>query len=159
MADRDGIADLITNIQADVKTIIRDEIELAKAELLPQVKNAGIGAGMFGAAGYVAITASILLFFCLAFLVSFAVQAWFGVSMLLALFWGFLVMVILLLVVAGILVLVGKGKFAFHGPTMAIDSVEKSVAAIRGAATTTVEQVNATPLLPPRTPELESADR
>ena len=42
MVDQSGIADVIKNIQADVTTIVKGEIELAKAELLPQAKAAGI---------------------------------------------------------------------------------------------------------------------
>ena len=45
MADESGIAEVIKNIQADVSTIVRGEIELAKAELIPQAKAAGLGAG------------------------------------------------------------------------------------------------------------------
>ena len=49
MANQLDIADAIKAIQADVTTIVRGEVELAKAELVPQVKSAGIGAGLFGA--------------------------------------------------------------------------------------------------------------
>ena len=133
MADQNGIADLIKNIQADVTTIVHDEIELAKAELLPQVKAVGVGVGMFGAAGYVVVTASILLFFGLAFLLSWAFSIWFGASTLAALAWGFVVMAVLLLVVAGALGLAGKGKFSFNKPATTIDSVEQSVVAVHAA--------------------------
>ena len=38
---------------ADVSTLIRGEVELAKAEVGKSAKKAGIGAGAFGAAGVV----------------------------------------------------------------------------------------------------------
>jgi len=44
MAEQPDIAEVIKNIQADVTTIVKGEIELAKAELMPQAKAAGIGA-------------------------------------------------------------------------------------------------------------------
>lgn len=133
MADQNGIADLIKNIQKDVATIVHDEIELAKAELVPQVKAVGMGAGMFGAAGYVAMKALGLVFFGVAFLLSWAFSVWFGVGTLVALTLGFVVMAVLLLIVAGILALTGKGKFSFSKPATTIDSVEQSVAAVRTA--------------------------
>ena len=58
------IGEVLKDITADVQTIIRGEVELAKAELMPQVKSAGIGAGLFGAAGYLAVQAATLLFIC-----------------------------------------------------------------------------------------------
>ena len=62
MANQLDIADAIKAIQADVTTIVRGEVELAKAELVPQVKSAGIGAGLFGAAGYFGINGLALVF-------------------------------------------------------------------------------------------------
>ena len=41
-------ADLIKSISDDIAVIIRGEIELAKAELIPQAKSVGLGAGLFG---------------------------------------------------------------------------------------------------------------
>ena len=66
MADQ-GVSDLIKGISDDVKLLVRDEIQLAKAELVPAAKNAGIGAGLFGAAGYFAICALSVLYFAAAF--------------------------------------------------------------------------------------------
>ena len=43
------VGDIIKSITDDVKLLVRDEIELAKAELMPAAKNGGIGAGLFGA--------------------------------------------------------------------------------------------------------------
>ena len=56
MADQ-PVGDIIKNITDDVKLLVRDEIELAKTELIPAAKNGGIGAGLFGAAGYFGICA------------------------------------------------------------------------------------------------------
>jgi membrane protein implicated in regulation of membrane protease activity len=51
MADR-KIADLIKDIRGDAQLLINDQVELAKAELTPAAKNAGIGGGLFGAAAF-----------------------------------------------------------------------------------------------------------
>jgi hypothetical protein len=46
-----SIGDLVQSAMADVSTLIRSEVELAKSELGKSAKKAGIGGGAFGAAG------------------------------------------------------------------------------------------------------------
>jgi Putative Actinobacterial Holin-X, holin superfamily III len=76
MADQ-AVGDIIKNITDEVKTLVRDEMELAKHELIPAARNAGIGAGLFGAAGYFAICALSVLYFAAAFgLVAAGLAAW-----------------------------------------------------------------------------------
>lgn len=133
MADQSDIADVIKNIQADVTTIVKGEIELAKAELLPQAKAAGIGAGLFGAAAYVAITGATLLFCGLSFWLSLGFQSWFGLDLLAALAWGFAVMAVLMFLLAGVLALIGKGQLNFTGPEATVANAEASVAAVKAA--------------------------
>ena len=69
MANQADIADIIKAIQADVTTIVRGEVELAKAELVPQAKSVGIGAGLLGGAGYFAMNGIALLFLGLSALI------------------------------------------------------------------------------------------
>ena len=45
------VGDLVKDATEQAQTLIRQEIELAKAELSEKGKKAGIGAGMFGGAG------------------------------------------------------------------------------------------------------------
>lgn len=122
------ITDVIRDITDDVRTIVRGEIELAKAEMLPQMKRAGIGAGMFGAAGYLAVQAATLLFIT----VGLAIGGLF--SFIMPVVWamtlGFLTLAILLLIVAGVLVLIGKNKVAISGPTATIDQAQRSLDAV-----------------------------
>ena len=66
MADL-AVGDIIKNITDDVKLLVQDQIELAKAELTPAAKQGGTGIGLFGAAGYFALSATILLYFAAAF--------------------------------------------------------------------------------------------
>ena len=47
----ESIADLTKQLTEQTKTLVRQEVELAKAELGEKGKRVGIGAGMFGAAG------------------------------------------------------------------------------------------------------------
>ena len=52
-----SVGELIGNISNDLSTLFRQEVELAKAELVPAAKHAGIGGAFFGGAGMFAIHA------------------------------------------------------------------------------------------------------
>jgi MFS family permease len=47
-------ADLVSQATSQISTLIRDELALAKAELVTKGKRAGIGGGLVGAAGVLA---------------------------------------------------------------------------------------------------------
>ena len=148
------IGEVIKDITADVQTIIRGEIELAKAELMPQVKSTGIGAGLFGAAGYFAIQAATLLFIC----GGLALSALFTgiVSTIWAFTLGFLSMAIILLIIAAVLVLIGKSKIKLSAPEKAIAEANRTVEAVTGAVDQANANVKAIVAGAPRaTPEVE----
>jgi len=88
------VGDLIKSITDDVKQLVRDEVALAKTELIPAAKNGGIGAGLFGGAGYFAISAFSVLY----------LAAGFGLAELFdwGVWLGLLVVGVALLLVAGI---------------------------------------------------------
>ena len=44
------VGDVVKDISADISTLVKGEIALAKSEIIPQAKKAGIGAGLL--AGY-----------------------------------------------------------------------------------------------------------
>jgi hypothetical protein len=93
-----AVADIIKNITNDVKLLVQDQIELAKVELIPAAKNGGTGAGLFGAAGYFGLSATILLYFAAAFgLVAAGLAAWLA----------FLIVAAALLLIAAILAGIG----------------------------------------------------
>jgi hypothetical protein len=98
---------LIADASRDLSALVQGEIALAKAELQLQAKTAAAGGAMFGAAAYLGIVASILLFITLAlFLTWLGLEAWVA----------FLIVTVLLLLVAGVLVLLGKKKVKKVGP-------------------------------------------
>lgn len=115
-----GIGDLVKSISDDVKSLVRDEIELVKSELVPSAKKAGIGAGMFGGAAYFAICAASLLYFAAAY----GLSAGTG----LPLWAGFLIVGVVLLLVAGILALIGlKQVKQVKAPEKAVANVNHTV--------------------------------
>ena len=50
--DGTSVGDLIGEVTRDLSTLMRQELDLAKAEVKTEAKKAGQGAGMFGAAGF-----------------------------------------------------------------------------------------------------------
>src|SRR4051812_26943515 len=98
---------LFANASRDLSALVHSEIALAKAEIRVDVKNAATGGAMFGAAAYLGVVASILLFISLAlFLTWLGLEAWVS----------FLIVTVFLLLVAGVLVLIGKRTIAKVGP-------------------------------------------
>lgn len=131
------IGDIVSNITADVKTIVRGELELAKAELVPSGKKAGIGGGLFGAAAVAAGTAlSILLFAgAFAFAIIFAEALKWPLTSSLAM--GFVCMGVVALLVAGILAMIGYFGYIkkIKGPERTIANANATVDAAKGALT------------------------
>ncbi|MGY1717909.1 MULTISPECIES: phage holin family protein [unclassified Blastococcus] len=94
-----SIGTLVQSAMADVSTLVRGEIELAKAEIGTSAKKGAIGGGMFGAAGVVAGFSMFFLFIALAEgLTALGVPRWLS----------YLIVWVVLLLVAGVLALIGK---------------------------------------------------
>ena len=92
---------LFATASRDMSTLVRSEIELAKTELRSDLKAGAAGGAMFGAAGYLGILATVLLSIALAEgLVQLGVWPWLA----------FLIVAVLYLLIAGLLVLIGKKK-------------------------------------------------
>jgi hypothetical protein len=129
------VGDIIKNITDDVKLLVQDQIELAKVELIPAAKNGGTGAGLFGAAGYFSLSATILLYFAAAFgLVAAGLAAWLA----------FLIVAAALLLIAAILAGIG---YLFvkrvRGPERTIAQANQAVAEVKEAANRAVAAANA----------------
>ncbi len=74
-----SVGDLVGQVAADLSKLMRQELELAKAELKAEATKAGKGAGLLGGAGYaglmVGIFASITLMYLLNFVMPLVVAA------------------------------------------------------------------------------------
>ncbi|TYP87074.1 phage holin family protein [Blastococcus xanthinilyticus] len=102
-----SIGTLVQSAMADVSTLVRNEIELAKAEIGASAKKGGISAASFAAAGVFAAFAGIFFFIALAEFLT-----WLG----LARWISYAIVFLLLITLAGIAALVGKKM---------IDKIEK----------------------------------
>ncbi|MCL1839090.1 MAG: phage holin family protein [Propionibacteriaceae bacterium] len=144
MADQNNVGEIIKNVKADITAIVRGEVALAKAELLPQLKATGVGVGLFGGAGYLAFSASILLFIAAGFGIS-ALYLTLGLQLLVALLLGFVSIAVLLLLVAAILAVLGKNKIGVTPPTQTKESVSQSVETMRSAVGTSTKAIGSKP--------------
>lgn len=133
MAELPAVQDVVKDITADIRTIVRAEIELAKAEVVPGAKKAGMGAGMFAAAAVFGIIALNVLFVCLGFL--FTNLFWGKTATPIGAFgWGFLCAVGVYLVIAAICALVGLSLVKkFKTPEAAVTQAQKTQAALSSA--------------------------
>ena len=99
VADESSVGSLVQSAMADVSTLIRSEIELAKAEIGTSAKKAGISVGLFGAAGVLAAFAGIFLFITLAeALTALGLPRWVSYA----------IVTVFLFLLAGIAALIGK---------------------------------------------------
>jgi len=118
-----SLGELVALATKDVSLLVRQEIELAKAEVGRQVAGAAVGAGLLGAAAGLALGAMIALTIFLGELL-----AWAG----LARFWAFLLTAGLLLAMAGVLVLLAVLRLRrLQPPRRTISSVRADVALLR----------------------------
>ncbi len=97
-ADEPSVGTLVQSAMADISTLIRSEVELAKAEIGTSAKKAGVSVGLFAVAGVLAAFAGIFLFIALAEFLT-----WLG----LARWISYLIVFGLLLLVAGIAAMIG----------------------------------------------------
>ena len=116
---------LVHQLSEQTSALVRSEVELAKAELAEKGKSAGLGIGMFSAAG-------LLSLYGLAFLLA-------TVAIVLALFlpWWLatLIVAVVLFVGAALAGLIGKKKVGQAGPPKperALDGVKEDIATIKG---------------------------
>ncbi len=101
-----SLGELVGQATKELSTLLRKEVELAKAELTTEVAKAGKGAGMFGGAGFAAMYG--LLFLSLA--------AMFGLGAVMPLGWAALIVAALYLGGAAILALTGKKAMSDFSP-------------------------------------------
>lgn len=113
LGDR-SVAELLGRLSDQTVTLVREELDLAKAELTTKGKQAGIGAGMFGAAGLFglyalgAFTAFVIL------LLSKAMTAWVAALIVTAVYGA----------IAGVLALTGRTRVQASTPPVPEQTVE-----------------------------------
>ena len=107
-------AELVNRLGEQVSTLIRSELRLAQVELQEKGKRAGIGVGLFGGAGLVALFGAGALVACAILALALIMDAWLAA----------LIVGVVLLAVAGILALVGRSQVQRAAPPLPTEAVE-----------------------------------
>ncbi len=127
MADRGApqdatVGELAVQLTEQTSWLVKDEVELAKAEIRDSVKHAGIGAGLFGATGLLALLG-------LGTLVAAAVAAF---ALVVDVWLAALIVAAILFAIAGVGALLGVKQVKEVGPPNTAENVKKDLAAAKG---------------------------
>jgi TRAP-type C4-dicarboxylate transport system permease small subunit len=131
-AQREGaeatLGQLFASASQDLSTLVRSEVALAKAEIQHEVQRAATGAAMFAAAGFFMLLAVVLL----------SIAAAHGLHALgVPLGWAYMIVTGAYLLIAAILVLVGRRVMRRIGPpTRTIRTTKDNVALLKGSQAT-----------------------
>ncbi|NKQ57155.1 phage holin family protein [Amycolatopsis sp. K13G38] len=120
-----SVAQLVQDASEQMRRLVRDELRLATSELKEKGKHAGVGAGLAGAAGIVAVFGGATLIAAAVLALALVVPAWLSALLIGA----------ALLVIGGIAAMVGGKQLKSATPPVpeeAAAGVKKDVSAMRG---------------------------
>jgi len=103
-----SVGQLIGEVASDLSTLLRKEIELAKAELTAEAKKAGKGAGLLGGAGYAGHMLALFASLALSWAISDIAEFSWG--------WGFFIVAAIWAVVGTVLYVKGREQMKRVNP-------------------------------------------
>ena len=119
--------ELVKRLSEQVSTLVRDELKLAQLEMTRKGKQAGLGAGMLGGSGLIALYGVACLLACAILGLSRVLEPWLAA----------LIVGAALLLVSGVAALLGRARLKRAAPLIpaqATDSVKADVNEIRERA-------------------------
>ena len=119
-------AQLVSQLSEQMSTLVRDELTLARLEMVEKGKRAGTGAGLLGGAGVVALYGLGALLVTIGAALSLVMPVWVAA----------LIVTVVLFAVAGVAALIGKGqvqKAMPLEPKAARESGKRDVEAVKNA--------------------------
>jgi hypothetical protein len=108
------LPELLKQLSEETTRLVRQELELAKAELTQKGKQAGAGAGLFGVAGAIGFLALAALTTCFILALNAVMPAWLA-ALLVAVVYG---------VVAAVLAMRGRAKVKQATPPVPEQTIE-----------------------------------
>lgn len=118
-----SLGELISEVTADLSTLMRQELDLAKAELQQSASRAGKGAGMLGGA---AVAGYFVLLFA-------SIALWWAIGAATGLGWSAVIVAVIWGIIAAVLVAMGRTSLrAVRGFRQAADTVKKIPDALKG---------------------------
>jgi hypothetical protein len=122
-ADRPSIGELLSDISADLSTLMRQEVALAKAELTQSGKQAGKGAGLLAGAG---IAGHMVLLFL-------SIALWWSIGNATGHGWSALIVAVIWAIIGAILASMGRKEMKnVTGVPRTTDTVKKIPSAVAG---------------------------
>jgi Flp pilus assembly protein TadB len=107
--------DLVKLLSEQVATLVRDELKLTQLEMTRKGKQAGVGAGMMGGGGLLALYGVACLIACAVIAIAGVISAWLAA----------LIVGVALLAAAGIAALLGKKRVQKAVPPVPEESVAR----------------------------------
>jgi Flp pilus assembly protein TadB len=118
--------ELVERLTADVRTLVRDELEQAKREMTAKAKRAGAGAALFGAAGACALFGVAALVVTIGAALALIMPAWAAA----------LVTAAAILLTAGVAAMIGRRQVKQAVPPEPLEAMEsgrRDVEAVKDA--------------------------
>lgn len=114
---------LITQATEQMGALVRTEMELARAEFAEATKRAGVGAGLFGVAGVVALYGLGALFITIGLVLALFLDAWLAA----------LIVTVVLFIIAAVAALIGKSQVSKAAPPVqhSLANVQRDVDTIK----------------------------
>lgn len=119
-----SVGELLGEVTRDLSTLMRQEVELAKAEIKTEVAKAGKGAGMFGGAGFAGYMTLLFLSFGL----------WWGLANAMDEGLAAVIVAVIWAVIGAVLFVMGRSTFKKVNPTpeRTVQTVKQVPAALKG---------------------------
>jgi uncharacterized membrane protein YqjE len=125
-ADGRSTAELVKLASEQISHLVRDELRLAQVELSRKGKQAGIGAGMLGGAGVMALYGGAALLATVVLLLALVMPAWLAA----------LIVGVVLLFIAGGMAMIGRARVKRATPPVperAVDSLKEDIGTVAEA--------------------------
>ena len=119
------VGELLKELSDHTTTLVKQEIELAKAELSEKGKRAGVGAGMFGGAGLFGLFAFAAVTTALIAGIDTQTKTWIAAAIVAAVYAA----------ITGVLALRGRKKLGEAGPPVPEQAIESSKEDVQWAKT------------------------
>ena len=118
-----SLGDLISEVTGDLSTLMRQELELAKAELQQSATRAGKGAGMLGGA-------AVAGYFVLLFV---SIALWWAIGAATGLGWSAVIVAVIWGIIAAVLTVAGRNSLrSVRGLPKTADTVKRIPDALKG---------------------------
>jgi len=102
-----SVGELISNVTSDLSALMRQELDLAKAEIKEEVAKTGKAAGMFGGAGFAGYMVALFL----------SIALWWGLANVMDEAWAALIVAALWGIAAAVLFVTGRKQMREVHPT------------------------------------------